>query len=153
MENLKRPLLALHIKDKALASRFCVLPCSGLSLPAYHRARRALRTHRARRHRASLLPWRTSSSRPPSPSDAKVRSSRILEPCRRVDSDSLRPPPVALARSRRSSTPLTGFLLPATSSGRVQGRRGAAGHRGDRRRPAQGVRGPDKDRLHVALPQ
>jgi len=40
-----------------------------------------------------------------------------------------------------------------TSSGRVQGRRRAAGHRGDRRGPAQGARGQDKDHLHVALPQ
>lgn len=44
-------------------------------------------------------------------------------------------------------------FLPATSSGRVQGRRRAAGHRGDRRRPAQGARAPDKDHLHLALPQ
>jgi len=38
-------------------------------------------------------------------------------------------------------------------SGRVQGRRRAAGHRGDRRGPAQGARGQDQDHLHVALPQ
>ena len=57
---------------------------------------------------------------------------------------------LSVGLSRRSSTPLTGF---SPRSGRVQGRRGAAGRRGDRRRPAQGVRGPEKDRLHLALPQ